>query len=235
MKKAIVLSSLLMTATLPPAAMAEETSREGLMGIGSGVLVGAMVAGPFGAVIGAGLGHTLGEKVNEAEQLESKQTLLSEANRRIQQLQQQLASTQRQKQSLEVANASYEKRLKFEGLQLEVMFQTAATEIPDVTRQRLAELVQFLKTNPAVSIALDGYADERGDDAYNHSLSLQRTNSVEDYLINEGIEPARIQSRAHGKQLSSLASGNPDIQALDRRVSITLSVDRKGESVASRR
>ncbi|MCL6417083.1 OmpA family protein [Aestuariirhabdus sp. Z084] len=235
MKKAIVLSSLLLTATLPSLTMAEESSREGIIGIGSGALIGGLVAGPFGVVIGSGIGHALGESVNEAEQAETKEILLGEAQAELQALRQQLADSQQKNRTLEIANATYESRLQFEGLQLEVMFQTAATDILPATRQRLSELAQFLKDNPAVNVQLDGYADERGGEAYNHSLSLQRTNSIEDYLIDHDIDPARIHSRAHGKQLSQSSGGNPDLQALDRRVSIELSVTPKGSPVASRK
>ncbi|RRJ84510.1 OmpA family protein [Aestuariirhabdus litorea] len=235
MKKTIALGSLLTTLSLPTTLMADSSTPEGVMGIGSGIVVGALVGGPFGAVIGAGLGHSLGEKVSEAAQLEQQQTLLGEANQRIAFLQRQLATTERQRQSLERANQNFAQRLQFEGLQLEVLFQTARAEIPEATRVRLNELARFLDANPEVSIRLDGYTDERGAEAYNHSLSLLRTNSVEDYLIEQGINPARIQSLAHGKELSTTAQGNPDLQALDRRVSISLSLPPQGEAVASRR
>ncbi len=234
MKKAIVLSTLLMTATLPAAAMAKEASTENLIGVGSGVVIGALLAGPFGAVIGAGLGHKIGDKVNEADQLETTENLLSDANRRLAELQQQLAASENDIQSLKLANAEYSAEQRFEGLQLEVLFQTADIEIPSPTQQRLNELVSFLKANPSISIQLDGYTDERGSKAFNHSLSLQRTNSVEDYLIDNGIEPGRIYSKAHGKQLSQNAGGNPDIQALDRRVSIRLNADQQDDAIASR-
>ena len=76
---------------------------------------------------------------------------------------------------------------------------------------------------PDVFVQLDGFADERGDAAYNQSLSLRRVEHVRDVLITKGIPAARISVRAHGE--SQAADDHIDSFAFERKVSLTLYIE----------
>jgi outer membrane protein OmpA-like peptidoglycan-associated protein len=59
--------------------------------------------------------------------------------------------------------------------------------------------VQWLKENPAVHIAITGYADvQTGRHAHNLRLSENRVNAVKDFLTAAGIAPERILSDYKG-------------------------------------
>jgi outer membrane protein OmpA-like peptidoglycan-associated protein len=72
-------------------------------------------------------------------------------------------------------------------------------------------------------LQLDGFADERGDEAYNQELSQQRVEIVRNQLVAAGIDPSRITTTAHGE--SPAQDESIDSYALERRVSLTLFVD----------
>ncbi len=58
----------------------------------------------------------------------------------------------------------------------------------------------WLKANPSVTITVEGHADERGTREYNLALGERRANSVKDYLISLGVNPARVKTISYGKE-----------------------------------
>ena len=71
---------------------------------------------------------------------------------------------------------------------------------------------------PDIHIQLDGFADERGDDAYNQQLSERRVQFIRDQFVAAGVHPDRIDVNAHGE--SAAQDETLDSYALERRVSV---------------
>ena len=67
------------------------------------------------------------------------------------------------------------------------------------SKTALDEMVQVLSDNPNVTIEMASHTDRKGSDEYNIDLSGRRARSVIDYLISQGIEPARLQSQGYGE------------------------------------
>ncbi|MFT6175203.1 MAG: outer membrane protein OmpA-like peptidoglycan-associated protein, partial [Cryomorphaceae bacterium] len=63
----------------------------------------------------------------------------------------------------------------------------------------LNKLISILRENPHVAIKLAGHTDSNGEAAYNLKLSQQRIESVQQYLIQSGIEPRRISGQGFGE------------------------------------
>ena len=63
----------------------------------------------------------------------------------------------------------------------------------------LNELVKMLNDNPNVSIELGAHTDMKGSEQYNQRLSDRRAQSVVDYLIKSGIDPAACNPKATAK------------------------------------
>ncbi len=59
-------------------------------------------------------------------------------------------------------------------------------------RPGLNAMATFLKSHGGVSLSLQGWADSRGAAEYNTSLSMRRITAVRDYLLQQGVEPAKI-------------------------------------------
>lgn len=78
-----------------------------------------------------------------------------------------------------------------------------ATLTPESTAS-LDELIKLLEDNPHVTIELSSHCDYKGNDAYNQRLSQRRAESVVNYLIKGGIEPARLIAKGYGESKPKL-------------------------------
>jgi len=81
--------------------------------------------------------------------------------------------------------------------------------------------VQVLKENPLTNIRMAGYTSAEGSTDVNQKLSEDRANAVRDYLIEEGIEPARITVIGYGKTRPALYEVMPgDINSKEARANM---------------
>jgi len=71
-------------------------------------------------------------------------------------------------------------------------------------------------------IAVAGYTDNVGSDAYNQSLSEQRAKSVADYLKGKKVVAARFEIIGFGEKNPIADNGTAEGRALNRRVELTL-------------
>jgi outer membrane protein OmpA-like peptidoglycan-associated protein len=231
-------------------AHANETSREGHIGVGSGVVIGALAGGPLGAVVGAGLGAWIGEKFHDGralpaveEERDSARADLDRTRRELGATRTTLARTQTQVGDLEQQVSTRDAELTAltdaraaelgQGLELDVMFRTGASELPPDVTQRLTELASVLATNPQLHARLDGHADPRGGDDYNRALSDARITAVKDALIAGGVDASRIVATAHGESDSLARDGDLDAYALERRVRIRLGLESATEETTT--
>jgi hypothetical protein len=94
--------------------------------------------------------------------------------------------------------------------------------------QTLQELVtnfkQYLQFSPDAHLTLEGHADRRGSVAYNMALSERRAERVRSFLVEQGINPANLQTQAFGKgqeldsaTVKQLTEQNPDLTDQDRK------------------
>jgi len=63
----------------------------------------------------------------------------------------------------------------------------------------LERLLQLLRIYPSMHISLESHTDSRGNNAYNKNLSANRAKAARSYLINNGINPARLTSQGFGE------------------------------------
>ena len=75
-----------------------------------------------------------------------------------------------------------------------VQFGFNRAELDDKGQTALGQLVRDLQQNPKLLVELEGYADPKGAREYNVQLSQRRVEAVRRYLVQNGIELARINS-----------------------------------------
>ena len=75
-----------------------------------------------------------------------------------------------------------------------VQFGFNRAELDDRAQTALVQLVRELRRNPKLLIELEGYADPKGPREYNVQLSQRRVEAVRRYLVQNGVELARINS-----------------------------------------
>ncbi len=218
------------------------------VGFVAGGVIGAFAAGPIGAVVGAGLGTWLGNRVHRASDakkaeaqvalLESdksqlqteKSTLLGEKNQLAesnQTLSAKLNDLSQQVQTAQTAKTDAAEVL--DGLQGDVLFRTGSAEItPDIAHQ-IQVLAQAVSKSPELKIRVDGYADPRGTIDINMKLSQDRANAVRELLLASGVNDAALEVNAYGKSQST--AEDSDGYAMERRVRLTLQME-SGAAVA---
>ncbi len=84
-------------------------------------------------------------------------------------------------------------------------------------RMTLERQAEWLKKYPALTVTVEGHADERGTREYNLALGDRRANSVRNYLIALGVEPNRINTISYGKERPAVPGANETAWAQNRR------------------
>ena len=75
-----------------------------------------------------------------------------------------------------------------------------------------------MQENPNMVIEIRGHTDIRGKDNYNKYLSRKRAKSVVLFLIDNGINPARMQYKGFGSTMPIAENNSIDGMQLNRRV-----------------
>jgi len=65
-------------------------------------------------------------------------------------------------------------------------------------------------------------ADERGDDDHNLKLTEDRAQSVRKYLVDHGVEAARLQAHGYGETKPVCAAHDEDCWSKNRRVEFVI-------------
>ena len=84
-------------------------------------------------------------------------------------------------------------------------------------RKTLEKQAAWMKTNPSVTVTVEGHADERGTREYNLALGERRANSVKDYLAALGVNPARMKTISYGKERPVASGSNEAAWGQNRR------------------
>jgi len=64
----------------------------------------------------------------------------------------------------------------------------------------LVQIAEWLKTNAQVLLKVEGHCDERGSDEYNLALGERRSLSVRRFLVEQGVDSARITTVSFGEE-----------------------------------
>ena len=80
----------------------------------------------------------------------------------------------------------------------------------------------FLNGNPSLTVTIEGHCDERGTREYNLALGERRAAAARDYLLAQGVDPARIKVISYGKERPAMAGSNEESWAKNRRAATVL-------------
>jgi len=88
-------------------------------------------------------------------------------------------------------------------------------------RSVLEKQAAWLTRYPAVTVVIEGHADERGTREYNLALGERRANSAKDYLVALGVSPNRIRTISYGEE-RPVALGSSEAAWSQNRRSVTV-------------
>lgn len=103
-----------------------------------------------------------------------------------------------------------------------IYFDFDKTTLQKESFTELDKVVDFLKQNASVEVEIAGHTDDKGSDQYNENLSQGRSQSVVDYLINQGIDAYRLSAKGYGESKPIDTNGTEEGRANNRRVEFTV-------------
>jgi outer membrane protein OmpA-like peptidoglycan-associated protein len=104
----------------------------------------------------------------------------------------------------------------------DVLFEVDRAELkPGATRQ-LEALASVLLRNPNASVRIEGHTDSTGSAAYNRDLSRRRAESVQAFLLRQGVEPGRIEAQGLGADFPVASNADPAGRTQNRRVDLLI-------------
>ena len=80
----------------------------------------------------------------------------------------------------------------------EILYEFDSWELQEQFKDSLNGLVRTMNDNPNFVIELASHTDSRGTHAYNDTLSYRRAQAVVDYLVEQGIDPERLEAAGYG-------------------------------------
>ncbi|SMC18098.1 peptidoglycan-associated lipoprotein [Desulfacinum hydrothermale DSM 13146] len=82
----------------------------------------------------------------------------------------------------------------------DIYFEFDSYVLLEEARMILDRKVEFLRRYPKVQVTIEGHCDERGTSEYNLALGERRANSAWQYLVDSGIDPARLSMISYGEE-----------------------------------
>jgi outer membrane protein OmpA-like peptidoglycan-associated protein len=104
----------------------------------------------------------------------------------------------------------------------DISFDTNSATIKPQMRSVLDPFVNTLKDDPNARLTIVGHTDSTGSDAVNNPLSVERAQSVRDYLAARGVPPTRIATMGRGEHEPVADNSTEAGRARNRRVEIYL-------------
>lgn len=156
-------------------------------------LIGAAVGAAVGGAAGAGVG-----KMMDNQEAELNQALATS----------NAAAVRREGNLLAIT------------LRGDVTFDTNSATIQPGLYSEIDRIAQVMVQYPQTRIRVEGYTDSQGKEDYNQGLSERRAESVQNLLVQQGVDPSRIEAVGYG-EAQPVASNETAIgRAQNRRVEI---------------
>ena len=175
------------------------------IGAGVGAVLSSATGGKAGtgAVVGGALGAVAGNIWSKRQ--EDRRVALEQATRGTGV---EVTRTQDNQLKLNIPN--------------DISFDTNSATIKPPMRAVLDPFVNSLRDDPNARLTIVGHTDSTGSDAVNNPLSVERAQSVRDYLAARGVSPTRIATMGRGEHEPVADNTTEAGRARNRRVEIYL-------------
>ena len=179
------------------------------VGAGIGAAAGAVLSSATGgkagtgAVVGGALGAVAGNVWSKRQ--EERRVAMEQATRGT---------------GVDVSRTA-DNQLKL-NIPSDVSFDVNSSAIKPPMRTVLDKFAQTLQGDPNARVQVIGHTDSTGSNAVNDPLSVDRAQSVRDYLAGQGVSPSRIQTEGRGEHQPIADNSSEAGRAKNRRVEIYL-------------
>jgi outer membrane protein OmpA-like peptidoglycan-associated protein len=174
-------------------------------GAGVGAVIGSMTGGKAGtgAVVGGALGAVAGNLWSK--RMEDRRNAMEQATRGTNV---EVTRTENNELKLNIPN--------------DISFDTGSAAIKPQLRAVLDPFANSLRDDPSARLMIVGHTDNTGSEAVNNPLSVERAQSVRDYLVTRGVAAARVETAGRGEREPVASNATEAGRAKNRRVEIFL-------------
>ena len=179
------------------------------LGAGIGALIGGEKGAAIGAAIGAGVGAGAGTIIGR--QMDKKAEELAK-------LENVQVETVKDVNGLEAIKVTFDS-----GILFDFNKSTLRTE----AKQQLDKFAAEMADMPETGITVFGHTDNVGSEAANKRISMQRAESVGNYLNGKGIAKSRLTMEGMGFDQPVADNATEEGRAQNRRVEIFITANEK--------
>ncbi|MCZ4354279.1 peptidoglycan-associated lipoprotein Pal [Roseovarius aestuarii] len=105
-----------------------------------------------------------------------------------------------------------------------VLFVIDTYTLTDIARNTLDGQARWLLANTDYQAVIEGHADEQGTREYNLALGARRANSVQEYLLSQGVPASRMRVVSYGKERPIEICSDESCYAQNRRAVTVISI-----------
>jgi outer membrane protein OmpA-like peptidoglycan-associated protein len=106
----------------------------------------------------------------------------------------------------------------------QVYFESSSAKLQSISRVELDALATYLTNTKHATILIEGHTDNTGSVVQNNLLSLQRAESIMQYLVSKGVAFNRIQAKGLGSSMPIADNTTAAGRAKNRRTSFTITL-----------
>jgi outer membrane protein OmpA-like peptidoglycan-associated protein/tetratricopeptide (TPR) repeat protein len=103
-----------------------------------------------------------------------------------------------------------------------IYFATDESKPLATSKEELDKVALFMKQNSGAVIEISAHTDDVGNDEYNLKLSEKRAQEVVNYLVANGVPPARLKAKGHGKNVPVSKGTSDEERQQNRRVELKI-------------
>lgn len=103
-----------------------------------------------------------------------------------------------------------------------VQFETGSAVLKAESNTILKQIANIMERYPDFNMVISGHTDNVGRPAYNQTLSERRAKACFDFLVKEGIAPARMNYAGYGDSRPIATNATDKGKSLNRRVEFNL-------------
>lgn len=103
-----------------------------------------------------------------------------------------------------------------------IFFEFDKYDLKKESEIELKKILDFLNVNPDIKVRINGHTDNIGSEAYNKTLSEKRSESVVNWLINNGIDETRLSLKGYGPSLPLESNDTEEGRAKNRRTELQI-------------
>ena len=192
-----------------------------VVGAGVGYAIGGGKGAGVGAVVGALAGGGIGYMFDKQEK-EFKQALADSENASIQREQRIVEDAKLREQGIVEESKRREQEVLVLSFKSDFYFDVDSAVLKPGGYKDIDRSAVILNRYPETSLLVEGHTDSTGSEDYNLKLSEKRAMAIQNELISQNVDPARIQILGFGEAKPIADNNTESGRQLNRRVEVVI-------------